>query len=50
MLGISKLGEGKGGMYHPAAFDSAADSIRGVEIQGLGMSDSAREPIGVLMS
>jgi len=32
-------------VYHPAALLSAADSIRGVEIQGLGRSGVAMLPM-----
>ena len=31
--------------YHPAALERAADSIRGVETQGLGRSGDGRLPI-----
>lgn len=32
-------------LYHPAALDRAADSIRGVETQGLGRSGDGRLPM-----
>ena len=32
-------------MYHPAALERAADSIKGVETQGLGRSWDGRLPI-----
>lgn len=32
-------------MYHPAAFERAADSINGVETQGLGRSEVGRLPM-----
>ncbi len=31
--------------YHPAALERAADSIRGVETQGLGRSGGGRLPM-----
>ena len=32
-------------MYHPAALERAADSINGVDTQGLGRSGGGRLPI-----
>ena len=32
-------------MYHPAALERAADSIKGVEIQGLGRCGDGRLPM-----
>lgn len=32
-------------IYHPAAFERAADSIKGVETQGLGRSGDGRLPM-----
>ena len=32
-------------MYHPAALERAADSINGVETQGLGRSGGGRLPM-----
>ena len=33
------------GVYHPAALERAADSIRGVETQGFGRSGGGRLPM-----
>ena len=48
MCEIDRVG-GWGGIahfvYHPAALERAADSIRGVETQGLGRSEEDRLPI-----